>query len=242
MSGSSGRAQLGLAAVLFLLGFLASAALVQERLRERELPVQREALETLVARRQEAIRELARATRTLEDGLTAARTEAATGSAKLRELARRVEEAGALAGVHPMQGPGLVVTVADSHRVPATREETRDFRIQDVDLQALVNALWQAGAEAVALNGRRVISTTAVRQAGARILVNYGAVASPYRLVALGDPDILRAGLRASETGRRFEVWGQVYGLGFGVKSSNDLRVAALGSTPELHYASPERT
>jgi len=233
--------QFGLGGVLFLLGFLGAAALLQERLLERELPGRREALEALVARRAAAVRDLGRATRALEDELARVRNEAAADSGELRSLIAEVDRLSAVGGLEALRGPGLVLTVSDSRHAPVTREEARDFRIQDVDLQALLNAVWRAGAEAVAVNGRRVVATTAVRQAGDRILVNYAPVASPYRLVVIGDAPSLARRVARSEAARRFQVWGEVYGLGFDLRTGTDLHVPALGPPPNLDYASPER-
>jgi uncharacterized protein YlxW (UPF0749 family) len=134
----------------------------------------------------------------------------------------------------------VTITLSDSPRAPATRADSADLAIQDADLQLVVNELWRAGAEAVAVNGRRVVSTTAIREAGGAILVNYGAVASPYRVVALGRAESLARRLTGSQVARRFQVWTQVYGLGFDVSTVSSLRVPALSGIPVLSAAAPE--
>ncbi len=63
----------------------------------------------------------------------------------------------------------------------------------DVDLQILANGLWQAGAEAVAINGHRLSSLTAIRSAGDAITVDFRSLTRPYRVEAIGDPRTLPA-------------------------------------------------
>jgi uncharacterized protein YlxW (UPF0749 family) len=232
--------QVGLAVVLLLLGFLVSSAFVQQRIRERELPERSQALRTLVAERQEAIDRLISQSGRLDAKLGRIQEQAGRGSKRLRRLVAEVNRLRAGSGLAPLRGPGVVVTLEDSERAPATRAEQADLVIQDVDLQLVVNELWRAGAEAVAVNGRRVVSTTAIREAGGAILVNYGAVASPYRVVALGRAESLARRLTGSQVARRFQVWTQVYGLGFDVSTVSSLRVPALSGIPVLSAAAPE--
>jgi uncharacterized protein YlxW (UPF0749 family) len=132
-----------------------------------------------------------------------------------------------------------LVELEDSQASPRTRGEITDLRIQDVDLRLVVNALWRAGAEAIAVNGHRVGSTTAIRAAGERILVNFSPVASPYSVAAVGDPDRLESGLAESDISRQFDVWSQIYGLGFGIRTAQELSLPGLESTQRLDWAVP---
>jgi uncharacterized protein YlxW (UPF0749 family) len=143
------------------------------------------------------------------------------------------------AGLAPMEGPGVVVELRDSAEAPRTRGEVLDLRIQDVDIQLMVNALWAAGGRAVAVNGRRVTATTAIREAGGRVQVNFQPVSSPYRITAIGEPDALRAGLDDSEIAEQLEVWTEVYGLGFSVRGEDALRVPGLEAGAGLSWARP---
>ncbi len=230
---------MALAAVLMLFGFFLSTALVQEGVRERELPERRDELTRLVRQRQDTIRRTAADVAELSAGLAEVRDRAGRESRELHGVLGELERLGAAAGDRALGGPGIVVELTDSGRLPATRQELTDLRIQDADLQQVVNALWQAGAEAIALNGHRVVATTAIREAGSRVLVNYEAVASPYRVSAIGDPATLRTRLDASEVARRFEVWTQAYGLGFRVVAATRVTVPSLGSLPDFLNAAP---
>ena len=233
------RVHVGLAVVLALSGFLMTAASIQERRREEASPQRRAELQALVEQRRAAIDELShevdRLTGELEDA------QASAAGAALQDLRGRVADLRRAAGLEPVRGPGIAVRLSDSPREPRTREELTDLHIQDVDLQLVVNVLWRAGAEAVAVNDRRLVSTTAIRKAGSSILVNYRAVSSPYRVVAIGDPDRLREVLDASEIARRFDVWREVYGLGFEVQGADDLLVPALPGLEGIGFAQPAK-
>jgi uncharacterized protein YlxW (UPF0749 family) len=91
----------------------------------------------------------------------------------------------------------------------------------------------------VAVNGHRVAGGTAIRQAGQAILVNFRAVSSPYRVTAIGDPEDLRRRLLGSEIARRFEVWTQVYELGFAVGPVETVTLPALAAPIDLAWARP---
>ena len=91
----------------------------------------------------------------------------------------------------------MLIVVDDS---PAASSDARD-RVLDLDLQMLANGLWQAGAEAVAINGHRLSGLTAIRSAGDAITVDYRSLTRPYRVEAIGDPRTLQARFVESPAG-----------------------------------------
>jgi uncharacterized protein YlxW (UPF0749 family) len=113
----------------------------------------------------------------------------AVGQRALDELA----EAESGAGAQRVTGPGLLVTLAnadpsaDEDPVGGSTEPDPGGRIQDGDLQLVVNALWAAGAEAISINGQRLGPTTAIRFAGEAVLVDFQPVTNPYEVSAIGD-------------------------------------------------------
>jgi uncharacterized protein YlxW (UPF0749 family) len=86
-------------------------------------------------------------------------------------------------------GPGVLIVVDDS---PSAAADARD-RVLDIDLQVLVNGLWEAGAEAIAINGHRLSNLTAIRNAGDAITVDYRSLTRPYRVEAIGDVHTLQS-------------------------------------------------
>ncbi len=122
-------------------------------------------------------------------------------SAKLRQ---EVEEARYLAGLTPVKGPGLIITLRDS-TVPKlpdlSREEYEGYLIHDRDIYGILNELKAAGVEAVAITGadrkniQRVVATTAIRCVGPSALVNNVPLAAPYSIMAIGSGKDMQSAL-----------------------------------------------
>ncbi|WP_353950116.1 DUF881 domain-containing protein [Knoellia sp. S7-12] len=112
------------------------------------------------------------------------------------ELAQSVERLSLVAGAVPVRGPGFVVTIDDapnpegsgSNFDPRSSADKAEGTVFAKDLQVVTNSLWQAGAEAVAVNGQRLTSTASIRFAGEAILVDYRPLKRPYVVTAIGDP------------------------------------------------------
>ena len=147
-----------------------------------------------------------------------------------------------------MHGPGVAVVSATrraeqvdpttGQRVPVPADD--NGRIQDRDLQSMVNALWAAGAEAVAVDGQRLAPTTTIRAAGEAILVDLRPVHGPYTIAAVGDPATLLPRFADSEAARRFQSYTGLYGIQFTVRAA-DGPAAAGGDRPgpALRLAGP---
>ncbi len=163
---------------------------------------------------------------------------AASGASELRDLRAIADRVAALSGTTPVTGPGLEVTLADAAGADRTRTDPDD-RIQDVDVQAVVNALWDAGAEAMAVNGQRLVATSAIRNAGVAVLVNFRVLDSPYRIVAIGDERLLSETFERSVIAERFRGWSATFGLGFSVKRKGSLELPAYGGSIRFRYARP---
>lgn len=101
-------------------------------------------------------------------------------------LAAQLDAQGAAAAYLPEQGPGVVVTLENAPR-PTFSGTTDLGRVIDRDVQHVVNALWQAGAEAVSVNDVRITARTSIRNAGTAILVDYKPITTPVRVAAIGD-------------------------------------------------------
>ncbi|MBV9293242.1 MAG: DUF881 domain-containing protein [Frankiales bacterium] len=147
--------------------------------------------------------------------------------------AHRLTGAEVRAGFLAVSGPGLQVVLGD-----ATDAAASGNRILDRDVQSVVNALWAAGAEAVAVDDERVTSETAVRQAGDAILVNLRPVAAPYVVRAIGDPVAMETAFATSRAAGRLRSFVQLYGLRFHYQRVPRLTLPA-GPGLFLHYANP---
>ncbi|WP_091412678.1 DUF881 domain-containing protein [Friedmanniella luteola] len=171
---------------------------------------------------QDALR--ARATELTEEN-AALRAAALGGDATAQQLERGIAALGPVTGTVAVTGPGVVVVVDDAAE-QATADGSGD-RVLDLDLQILANGLWRAGAEAVAINGHRLSSLTAIRSAGDAITVDYRSLNRPYRVEAIGDPRTLPAGLAESAAGAWWHDLEQNRGMRYELGESRALTLPA---------------
>jgi uncharacterized protein YlxW (UPF0749 family) len=150
-------------------------------------------------------------------------------------LAEQVSTLALVTGATAASGPGVVVTVDDAESVsgagkdsnPREQQNADDGRVLDQDLQLVVNGLWSAGAEAIAINGQRLTALSAIRSAGQAILVDYRPLSPPYTISAVGDPNSLQSRFMNGAGGRDLQYLKDNFGIRFDVASSSRLTVPA---------------
>ena len=103
-----------------------------------------------------------------------------------------LEHANLLAGLTKVKGEGIVVIIKDS---TDTNIPIEAGLVHDTDIMSIVNELKAAGAEAISVNGERILSTTAIRCVGPTIQINGTKVASPFHIKALGNAKYLESAL-----------------------------------------------
>lgn len=161
-----------------------------------------------------------------------------------RQQTERVRQLESATGVLAVEGPGLVVTLSDAapeETVDPISGETIEIvpeagLVLDIDLQAVVNALWAAGAEAISVDGQRLAPTSSIRTAGEAILVDFRPVSSPYLVEAVGNPDLLVPRFAGSQTAARYDAYRQLYGIGFELTQAEQLSLAPA-TDYDLRYA-----
>ena len=116
-----------------------------------------------------------------------------TGQAKL--LNESLQNAKHFAGLTETEGPGVVITLKDYQGANSRLSDLRFRAIHDTDILMLVNELWNAGADAIAVNNHRVITGANFRCVGSVILVNNAKVAPPIVIQAIGDSSTLMGAL-----------------------------------------------
>lgn len=139
------------------------------------------------------------------------------------EFLERVRLLSLNAGSARVTGPGVTITLDDSREAQAGEPDSDPGRVQDLDLQVLANALWAAGAEAVAINGHRLSTVSAIRSAGPAILVDLAPLARPYVVEAVGDPDSMRARLTRSSAGAHLVTLRESFGISVAVEEAEEL-------------------
>jgi uncharacterized protein YlxW (UPF0749 family) len=143
-------------------------------------------------------------------------------------------------GIVPVTGPGVTVRLDDAPADYPRREEvTADtLVVHQQDLQAVMNALWAGGAEAMMLMDQRVISTSAFMCVGNVLKLHGRLYSPPYVVKAIGNPDDLRAGLAASSAVQLYVRDAADVGLGWSVTDADEpLELPAFSGATELSAA-----
>ncbi|GAA3614680.1 DUF881 domain-containing protein [Marihabitans asiaticum] len=230
---------------LLLLGLLLGVAGADLRSREGARAATRADLVERVQAADEVVDERTAALQQLraevDDAATALDRRLASGGAE--ELDRLRLASGAVA----VTGPGLQLTLDDAETAsvdgdgdPRTSDAT-DGRVQSRDLQIIVNGLWAAGAEAVAINGQRLTSQSAIRFAGDAILVNFRPLTRPYVVQAVGDPTAMETAFASGTAGAYATSLQQNFQITVAITTSDSLSLPSVASTT-LRRARPADT
>ena len=157
-----------------------------------------------------------------------------TDEARAQDLLGRIRRLSLDVGVTRARGPGVSIVVDNA---PDAGSDPRD-QVLDSDLQRLVNGLWEAGAEAIAINGQRLTNLSAIRRAGSAITVNDNSLSRPYRVLAIGNADTLPARFAETSAGQAWFDLQQQVGLRFQMHSRTSLTLPQASTT--LRYARSE--
>jgi len=164
-----------------------------------------------------------------------------TSGGNISALAAQQLQTGKLnAGLVPVQGPGIRITLDDSKRPVGQKdsEDANNYIIHEQYIRALINNLWNGGAEAIAINGQRVTTNTEVFCSGTFIQINGTRQIPPYVIEAVGDVKNLQAALN------QYFLWSylgdvqQRYGITRTVEVRTQMLIPAA-KLREYHYAEP---
>lgn len=192
------NAIIALIATCALLGFLLMVQFRSVRINEAEVAAQPARTEQLLDRLSEMENRNALLSSQLEQSkadLESLRNAAAESGGAAKSMAEQLKRAEVLSGEAAVQGPGIVVTLSDSQSENTAGVGENAFVVHDSDLLAVINELRGAGAEALSLNGERILATSEIRCAGNTVSVNNTRYAAPFVIRAIGDPDTLEQAL-----------------------------------------------
>lgn len=105
-----------------------------------------------------------------------------------------------VAGFVELKGPGIVVKMQDNMDENAFGQEFDLDLIHDVDVLRIINDLRAAGAEAISINGQRVLSVSEIKCGGPIIRINGKSIGTPIYIKAIGNPELLNAAINAPNT------------------------------------------
>ncbi len=155
-----------------------------------------EALRQSVNQLEDQNRALKARVQALQAEVKAGEDESARRSSAVQQVKALLDEQKAIAGLTALHGPGLTIVLRDGVDPNDPADRSLGWTIHYQDLQDIVSLLWASGAEAVAVNGQRVVPSTSFHYAGVNILINNAnRLTSPYTVTALGDPSTLANGV-----------------------------------------------
>ncbi|QSY48463.1 MULTISPECIES: DUF881 domain-containing protein [Streptomyces] len=226
------RAKLGLAGALLLAAVVVTLGAAQAQISAPTLAKEREQLIQRIERETSAADTLQRNVDSLRS----------TVGSKQRDALRKhggdkAELVSLLAGATPVHGPGVKVVVDDAKQAKSSGGGPREStgfsdtgRVRDRDMQRIVNGLWQSGAEAIAVNGQRLTSLSAIRAAGDAILVDNKPLVPPYTVLAVGNGQRLSTAFQDSVDGQYLHVLQQNYGVRASISAQDEVRLPAAPS------------
>lgn len=166
-------------------------------------------------------------------------TETVASSQSLDQAREQVQSLAPRSGFSPVVGPGVRVTLTDAPRdveVPAGLDPNF-LVVHQQDLQAFVNALWAGGAEAITLQGQRLISTTGIKCVGNTVVLDGVPYSPPYVIEAIGDPWGLTAALDDSPEATTYREWADRYDLGYERRVIREVTAPAYQGSLNLQHA-----
>jgi len=222
-----------IALALFIFSFVIAAQLntvgntniISEGMREadllRELQTMKEEYETLKEQYEES-----------QEIVEEYKTSSSSNDTLIASMKTELETANTLAGLSNVKGEGVVITLKDSTDTEVSAEAGL---VHDTDLTAIVTELKAAGAEAISINGQRVIATTAIRCVGPTIQVNSVKVASPFYIKAIGNSKYLESALNI-KSGVVDSL--KAYGIQVEIETNNSITIDKYDLTLKFKYAS----
>jgi uncharacterized protein YlxW (UPF0749 family) len=216
-----GRWQLGVLAMI--IGALFAVAALQTTRAAPALQSERSELISRIHTAEHEQDELRGRVTSLTEDIATLRAAALGDDDAARLVESQISMLDPLVGNAAVTGAGVLIVVDDS---PSAAADARD-RVLDIDLQVLVNGLWQAGAEAISINGHRLSNVTAIRSAGDAITVDYRSLTRPYRVEAIGDVRTLQAGFVESSAGAWWNDLAQNRRMRYEISNVKQLDLAA---------------
>jgi uncharacterized protein YlxW (UPF0749 family) len=142
------------------------------------------------------------------------------------------------AGLVAMSGPGIRVVLDDAHELTAgAGVDPNQLVVHQSDMQAVVNALWAGGAEAMTVAGQRIIATSAVRCVGNTLLLNGSVFSPPFNILAIGPFSTMRTALDHSPGVTLYRQAASYYGLSYIVNQVSTVQLPAYTGPISLSYA-----
>jgi uncharacterized protein YlxW (UPF0749 family) len=160
-------------------------------------------------------------------------------SGAFAEIQAQIDALSAPAGLTAMEGPGVTVTLTDAPEAirESAGEQVEETIVHQQDIQAVANALWSGGAEAMTLQGQRVVSTTGIKCVGNTVLLHGVTYSPPYVISAIGDPVALQDSLGSSPYIQAYRAAVEQWRLGWDVDVDESIEAPAYAGPTDMQHA-----
>jgi uncharacterized protein YlxW (UPF0749 family) len=223
--------QVTLGIALLALGFLIAAQLASEGPRIRYTTQERSPLVETVTELQAQREQLKDRIVELRAAIQDAEQRGQGSATLIQQLNDQLDQARLAAGLTPLNGTGFALELDDSTQPIPPGGNAADYLVTARDIRTIVEEMWLAGAEAVAINGERVTTSTAVVDVGGTILVNSAYLAGPYQIVALGPKDLYQRVSQSQGFVDFIRARAQTYGIGVSFLEPSSVDIPGFAGT-----------
>jgi len=163
------------------------------------------------------------------------------GGSEVEEVRAAADALRQPAGLVAVKGPGLTISLDDAPEevVDSADIEVDKLVVHQQDIQAVANALWAGGAEAMTIQGQRVISTTGIKCVGNTVVLHDVPYSPPYIITAVGNPDAMLTSVNANPYIEIYLQYVERYQLGWQVEAHTEVALPAYEGSLDLSYARP---
>lgn len=170
----------------------------------------------------------------LEEELEKERENSASNNSNLTTLEESIKEKNIALGLTEVTGTGIKLVLNDGN-TPTINYlgNVSDLLVHDGDLIRVVNELFNAGAEAISINGQRVVNTTAIECDGNVVKINGTKTGAPFEINAIGYPEQLAGIARPGGTVETLESRGLIVTL----TKQNSIKIPKYAGTIKFNYA-----
>lgn len=152
-------------------------------------------------------------------------------------LNEEVDNTKMASGLMDLEGPGIVITLKDNQSEEIVGSSIDDDLVHDYDVLTIVNDLRAAGAEAISVNGQRIINITEVKCGGPIVRINGKSVGTPFEIKAIGDPKVLNASINAP--GTYGYILKNYYKIFIETSIEDEVFIPSYNREPKFQFANP---
>ena len=168
-----------------------------------------------------------------EKELEKERQNSTQNNSELEKKEEDIKQGNKIIGMTEVAGPGVIVTLSDGKKDPSTVLNASDLIVHDADVLSVINELKNAGAEAISINGQRIVPTSSISCGGNIIEINGEKVGAPFEIKAIGLPEQLAA---LSRQGGYLEILKEA-NVGVELKKSNNITIPKYTGVITYKYA-----